>query len=475
MADIRADVVVVGYGGGGSMAAIAAHDAGADVLLLEKMATPGGSTAEAGGSLRPPVDWRLAAQHYAALSLGTTPLDVMETFARAEADIATRIAELGGTTATQTLPKAPFPARHQGTAYAGIVGAEGLGQRVQVQGKPGQQGGEVLFELLSGHVERRGIKVLCDSPAVRLVRSPSGTVSGVEVGGDTPGLVEANGGVVLTCGGFGHDSALKKEYFGADIGVLSPPGRATGDGIRMAQAVGADLWHMNSVSCTFGFRFPGHVSGFYAQMPAVGFFIVDQNGRRFCNETSIENHSAFSVLATPDPVRGLFERIPAFVIFDEATRLAGPIFNNSVGENRHFVWSDDNGAEVDQGWIAKDATIAGLARQLGLPVDEVERTYAVYDRCAESGGDLLGRPNERMNPMEPPFYGVALWPCLLNTQGGPRRNGRAEVVDVFGDAIPGLYSAGELGSIWGRLYPGSGNVAEALIFGEIAGQNAAAR
>ena len=69
---------------------------------------------------------------------------------------------------------------------------------------------------------------------------------------------------------------------------------------------------------------------------------------------------------------------------------------------------------------------------------------------------------------------MPLWPCLLNTQGGPRRNARAEVLDVHGQPIPGLYSAGELGSMWGQLYPGAGNIGEALVTGQIAARSALA-
>jgi succinate dehydrogenase/fumarate reductase flavoprotein subunit len=74
---------------------------------------------------------------------------------------------------------------------------------------------------------------------------------------------------------------------------------------------------------------------------------------------------------------------------------------------------------------------------------------------------------------QPPFYGIELYPCLLNTQGGPRRNEAAQVLDSFGRPIPRLYSAGELGSMWGMIYQGAGNIAECLVFGRIAGRNVA--
>jgi succinate dehydrogenase/fumarate reductase flavoprotein subunit len=72
-----------------------------------------------------------------------------------------------------------------------------------------------------------------------------------------------------------------------------------------------------------------------------------------------------------------------------------------------------------------------------------------------------------------PFYAVEVWPCLLNTQGGPKRNGKAQVIDANGKPIKALYSAGELGSIFNTVYPGAGNISECLSFGRIAGRNAA--
>jgi succinate dehydrogenase/fumarate reductase flavoprotein subunit len=76
--------------------------------------------------------------------------------------------------------------------------------------------------------------------------------------------------------------------------------------------------------------------------------------------------------------------------------------------------------------------------------------------------------------VKPPFYAVEVYPCLLNTQGGPKRNEKAQILDTNGKIIKRLYSAGELGSMFNILYPGAGNVSECLAYGRIAGRNAAA-
>jgi succinate dehydrogenase/fumarate reductase flavoprotein subunit len=477
MSDAEVDVVVLGYGGAGAMAALSACDAGASVLLVDKMSTGGGSTHEAGGTLRPPRDPELAARHYAALSGGTTPLDLMRTLAHGETRLRDKLSALGATFSDFRLPPAPFPARRDDSAYPDIEGSAGLGERIRVAGEPGQGGGEALWELLAATIATKPVEVALGRRATRLLRDPvTERVTGAELtdGAGEVSRVTARGGVVLACGGFGHDDALKRDYLGADVGALSPPGRATGDGVRMAARVGAGLWHMTSVSCTFGYRFDGHQAGFYAQMPSNGYFLVDRTGRRYCDETAVENHAVLNLLGVRNTRTGRYDRIPSYVIFDETTRLAGRVFNPTVGENRHFDWSADNGAEVERGWIATGATMRELADRLDLPSDALDEAHRRFRDGAAAGRDAFGRPAHRMADVGvPPYYAVRVWPCLLNTQGGPRRDTEARVLDAVGEPIPGLFAAGELGSVWGALYPGSGNVAEALVFGEIAGRNAA--
>ena len=85
----------------------------------------------------------------------------------------------------------------------------------------------------------------------------------------------------------------------------------------------------------------------------------------------------------------------------------------------------------------------------------------------------FGRDSETLEPInKPPYYGIPIVPTFLNTQGGPRRNRKAQVVNPFGEPIPRLYSAGELGSIYGFLYQAGGNIGECLAFGRIAARNA---
>jgi hypothetical protein len=141
---------------------------------------------------------------------------------------------------------------------------------------------------------------------------------------------------------------------------------------------------------------------------------------------------------------------------------------------RDWTWSQDNSAEIAKGWITRADSPAALAAALGLPPGPLADTVERYNRNARVGTDPdFGRSPSNLRALEPPFYGIPVWPGILNTQGGPRRGTRCEVLGYDGTPIPGLFSAGELGAIWTDLYPGGCNLIEAVVSGRTAGTNAA--
>ena len=174
MPEWSADVIVVGYGGAGAMAALAASTAGAKVLVLEKTGAGGGSTHEAGGSLRPPLDPGLAARHYAALSCGTTSLEVMQALAEGEAALPDKLTSLGGKLVPIKLSEVSLPLRHPGSAYPDFEGAAGLGTRCRVEPRPGQGGGEALWTLIASHVRAASTEIALGMRGSRLLRGSTG-------------------------------------------------------------------------------------------------------------------------------------------------------------------------------------------------------------------------------------------------------------------------------------------------------------
>jgi succinate dehydrogenase/fumarate reductase flavoprotein subunit len=146
----------------------------------------------------------------------------------------------------------------------------------------------------------------------------------------------------------------------------------------------------------------------------------------------------------------------------------------AAGPLRLYDWSDDNEKELDRGWITRGATIEGLADTLDMEPAVLRQTLRDYNAGCDVGTDAFGRPPATLVGLTPPFYAMRLWPGGPNTQGGPERNARAQVMRVTGEPVPRLYAAGELGSVYGTLYPvGGANLAECIAFGRIAGENAA--
>jgi succinate dehydrogenase/fumarate reductase flavoprotein subunit len=468
------DVIVAGYGGAGVTAAMAAHDAGARVLVLEKAPAGGGSTAESGGSFATVLDRDGAIEHYLAITEGRTPRDVLAAYVDGVLELPKWLADHGGRTETLPIGHPSFPRRYAGTAYRDRPHSDAIGERYRVQEDGVSHGGTSLWHLLHGGVERRGIDVRLRTPATRLLTDGARVTGVVADGPDGPEEVTACTGVVLTTGGFGYSAELLREWVGTEIPAYGPPGRNDGSGLRMALEAGASLWHMNAVACGFGYRVPGLDAAWMCIMRSFGFIMVDGSASRFLAEPAVEHHAAGNALIVRDFRSGNFTRLPSYLVFDDATRRAGPIVTNEAGANRVLSWSESNLEEVGQGWIKRSDSVAGLARELSLPPGRLEDTVREYNRAAVDGGDEFGRPQAEMVPLrEPPFYGIPVWPALFNTQGGPRRGAAGEVIGTGGTPIPGLFSAGELGSIWGSLYPGAGNVTEAVVFGRIAGRSAA--
>jgi succinate dehydrogenase/fumarate reductase flavoprotein subunit len=473
------DVLVIGFGGAGAAIAVEAHDLGARVLIVEKTPTPGGNTKVSGGTIRTYLDRDAAIDYIEAVCEGTTPRDVIAAFVDESARNEEWFAKLGAS--LQSADPRPagrgFPPLFSGSPFRGVPGEEAVGPRVGVDGPPAVPGaGRRVWNVLERNVAQRQIEVLTEARALELVTANGNEVIGatIEHAGRTVN-VRASRATVLACGGFQEDHELQMQHLGDRHYGLGTSAN-TGDGIRMAQAVGADLWHMSAVASTPGYR-PSDSHPIGHHMPAPGFIYVDQRGKRFMDETGVDAHAFWAEVTYADPKSMARPRIPSHVIFTEQTRLAGPIgFVGRGAAGESYEWSADNHAELARGWITSAGSLRELAELLSIDAADLESTIGSYnDGCAEGSDHVFGRDRATLEPIiGPPFYAIEIWPCLFNTQGGPRRDASGHVLDPFGRPIPRLYSAGELGSLWHRFYPGAGNLSEALASGRIAGRNAVA-
>jgi succinate dehydrogenase/fumarate reductase flavoprotein subunit len=462
--DFETEVLVIGFGGAGAVAALTAHDSGAKVLIVEKMEKGGGNTnISIGGYLS-----------FKELTGGHRYLESLcsRVFRTVDPEMVRVYAEECMKNQEWFESRGAGTHVYGGAAFPQLPGAECIEKRM-VTGKNTVEENAFWSFLRSG-VESRRIPVWYSSPARDLITGPKGAVIGAichKEGKER--TVKAGRAVILTCGGFEYDDWLKANYLkGYPYYSLGSPGN-TGDGVRMAQRVGAELWHMAGVSCPVGFKAPEFEAAFIVKPPSNRILFIDQNGKRFVSETDI--HAYNFLVDIFDPHTLTFPRIPCFLLFDEAARQTGAMAVPAIGYNRgRYFWSRDNGAEITRGWIDLGATLKDLAGKIGVDAVALENTVREYNLGCERGEDLLGRSKDKLVPLGPgPYYAMKLWPCLLNTQGGPRRNEKAQVLYPDGTPIPRLYSAGELGSLFGLLYQGAGNLGECLAFGRIAGREAA--
>jgi len=473
--DMEADIVIIGTGFAGLSAAITAKDAGAQVVVLEKMPQKyeGGNSRVSGNMWWTPTNLPEALQYIEAMCYGLTDGESIRALAEEMMKLNDWLTKLGIT----PTPLGMFQPEHPHLPGSGCVRTwsnKGAGEAR-------------LWDPMFEQVQRRAIQVLYETPAKDLIfPSSAHGIVGVEAArGGGRFLIKARRGVILACGGFEFDFEMQKQFLPGwpTYGRGTPAN--TGDGIRMAQKAGADLWHMNNSLAGIGCLIVPEYEPVMipVSFPGRGYIFLDKFGQRFMNEFRESRHGFGhkEALLYFDGILGDFTRIPCFALFDETTRKAGPLINTSW----KFGWfnlfggyqaSRDNLKEIEKGWILKGDSPAELAGKLGIDSAALEKSVARYNQHCQNRADLdFARPPATLIPLEkPPFYAVKLYPATFNTQGGPRRNAHCQVVDPFGRPIPRLYSAGELGSFWGWMYNGGGNNAEALCTGQMAARNAVA-
>jgi succinate dehydrogenase/fumarate reductase flavoprotein subunit len=477
--DFDADVVVVGFGAAGVAASVTAHDLGAKTVILEKApeGEHGGNTRVAGQGYLNTSDARDAAAYLMALcGPFTVPAEMVTVWADEMGRNNDWLQSLGGD-----------PQEHQhppvGIEFPDLPGS---GAVHKFHDGP-TYGYSYTWQRFESLVKGRPIPVFYDTPGRALIQDKAtGAVIGLKAErGGKPFRVKARKGVVLTCGGFENNQEMIRNYLpGIPYCYTSGSPYNEGDGVSMAMAAGADLWHMNNYAGpSMALKVPEVRTSFsmqalhFSKVVPGGMIVVGPDGRRFCDEKFKTRHGKVPINGSwmPLPVP-----CPMFLICDHAMVAAGPLYDAHPSHGwtqivERYEWSADNGAEIAKGWIKRAGSIATLAGEIGLDPAVLEDTVVRWNRHCAAGADTDFRRKLMLAPLgEGPFYAVELSPSMLNTQGGPRRNEKGQIVRPDGSPIPRLYSAGELGSIYSYLYQGTGNIGECLAFGRISGRNAAA-
>jgi fumarate reductase flavoprotein subunit len=329
---------------------------------------------------------------------------------------------------------------------------------------------QALLDRLRALVEATGrVETLLNAPVSRLLQDvPDGRVTGVRATIDgTMQSVAARRGVVLAAGGFSRNEDMLRQFVPHEIGGVCYGGAGnTGDGIRMAWALGAGFRDMAYIKGTFGFHPNARTQEGrgWTKLPVYrGAIAVNQQGKRYVDESTSYKLLGDAVLQQPGAI--------AYQIFDQ------DIMDSGVDGVSPF----DFRSTKKRGLVFEAATPAELARKIGVDAEQLTATIARYNGFVDAGVDadfgrdgLSAHYGKLVKIDRAPFYAYPSTSGIIATYCGLTVDADTRVLNVFGEPIAGLFAAGELmGGFHGVSYMTGSSLGKCVIFGRIAGRLAA--
>ena len=440
---VDTEIVVIGAGGAGMTAAIMLHQAGKSFVLLEKMPYAGGNTTKATGGMN-------AAETHYQKEQGiedSTALFAADTMKGGHAlNDPSLVAMMANKSAEAidwldtigaSLPKISY----SGGASVNRIHAPEDGSGV----------GGFLVDRFSAKLEELGVEILYNTAATELLTDSEGKICGVKADGEDCSYTFNCKAVILATGGFGANEEMYTQYRPDLKGTVTTnaPG-ATGDGILMAQALGADLVDIEQIQLhptveqTTSILITESVRG-------DGAILVNSQGVRFTNELLTRDAVSAAELAQ----EGQF----AWIIFDQNLR-------DHLKATEKYVKS---------GITVQADTIEGLAELLEIDPATLAKTLEDWNGYVKNQRDPdFGRTTGMDADLTtPPYYAIKIAPGIHHTMGGVKINTAAQVINTEGQPIPGLFAAGEVtGGVHGGNRLGGNAVADIVIFGRIAAESA---
>ena len=487
-----ADVVIIGAGGGGLSAALEAVNQGAShVIVLEMTAKTGGalnytsgSMSAAGTIIQKEEGIEDSVESYIADIMkngsdfgGQPSLELVTLYANQAAEVFDWLYESGLKDNTYSVDRA--------TGNRAVFAPEHALYSVQRTYKPSPDdktkyksaAHEVLDTLVNAD-ER--ITVLTNTKATELVANDKGQVlTVVAEGPDGEVSYTASKAIIVCTGGYSANGKLMAQYvpYGEEYLADGAPG-SDGNGLLLMQKVGGAL---NEASMSAIPTFPmglqskdnpktGSIANTYTWK--TGGIVVNQEGKRFCNET--ESNPAVREVALEEQPGAVQYDIFTDKILEDLRAANGAYFYDA-----YFAEEGQPGAHVK----VTAGSIGELAEKIGVPAENLAATVEAYNAAVEAGGtDEFGRLydgtkttyNLAVNKIEgDTYYAVPLHALCVMTLGGITANENMQVLDENGTPIPGLYAAGEVvGGIWGKFVSGGTGVMGPIVFGKIAARHA---
>lgn len=447
------DLVVLGSGIAGQTAATAAAEAGLSVVLLEKMDVLGGSSRMSGGFFA-----FSGTEEQAAAGVD----DSEDLFLR-------DMVELGGGFSDRRLLDAYLAnqtetyrwLKDHGIEFPALEISSGQSAERSHHSKIKQ-----VLATLHDAFTAAGGETRLEHRGRRLVRDGSGRVTAIAV--DTPdgeAVYSGRAGIVLATGGFSRGVDLLRTFAPEQLAAIPYGGKGnTGDGLTMAWKLGAGLADMSYVTATYGSH-PETGEEFHEILTAyyMGAIIVNTDGERFVDESQSYKTLGRAVLSEP---QGL-----GFEIFDAKVR----------AKSHPGVPLNDIDMIENIGHLHKADTLEQLAEIAGIDPERLLATVDRYnDAVAGNGVDEVGRTHlcngvgDLLPITDAPFYAYPAKAIMTTTYCGVTITPNAEVIDVDGDAIEGLYAIGEVtGGFHGSAYMTGTSLGKGAVFGRIVAHNAA--
>jgi fumarate reductase flavoprotein subunit len=478
--NIRTDIVVVGSGLTGLAAALSAAEAGAKVMLFEKMRSLGGSSNFPEGMFA--VESEMQRQD----SIGITRDDAFK-----------RIMEYSHWRANPRLVRAFVDESAETIAWLQRHGVEFAGPRANwedsprtwhiLKGPADQRGGPMIKALAQG-ARQAGVDIRLAAPVLTIVKE-HGVITGVVAEENGEEVHAAARAVIIGTGGYANNGDWIRKYTGYELGRnVFPLGNVdkTGDGIRMAWEVGAAEEGMGLLQTLRVGPLLGPGVKFMQQLECVAMqpnLCVNQAGERYCDESMAPN------FAFDGNALARLKEKQSYSIFDDGVKLDMMEKGVAVGMGmvrppgtRFFELDTELSDLIEKGnpnvFVAD--SIEQLAEKIGVHPKRLRATLDEYNGYCEKGhDDLFAKDRKYLRPLRGPrFYAVRSYLAFLGTLGGIKINEHMEVLDKQDVPIPGLYAGGlDAGGMYGDSYDvimSGGTSAFAANSGRIAGRNAVA-
>ena len=449
------DVVVIGAGGAGFSAAITAKNAGANVVLIEKMPAVGGNSLISGAEMNVARNW---VQPKLGINDDSPELHAQDTFKGGDGK--------GDMKVINVMTHEALDAAKWCRDYLGVRFEDdnlfffGGHSRKRALIPVGHTGTEFIAKF-QAKADELGIPVITNMKAEELIKDKDGRVVGVKATMDgSEYTFNAKGGVVLATGGFGANPEMVKKYnpkIDERFKTTDAPG-TTGEALYMAERAGAQLVNMGYIQ-TYPICDP--ISGaieLIADARFDGAIMLNQEGKRFVEE--LQRRDVLSE-----------------AILNQTGRYCWVLWNDNIGKISNTVKAHANEYEAftKQGVMTTCDDLKCIADFTKIPFDQLQKTVKRVSDMAGKGNDKdFNHRSGLVDMQQGKYYVIKAVPSTHHTMGGVRINEKAEALTAEGKVIPGLWAAGEVtGVTHGTNRLGGNAYTDIIVFGRIAGEAAA--